>query len=108
MCVVSVCVLSSSSQSMITALPSIAILLINLLLWLVAVVFCALFQSYAQVHALSLLIAQAEARSTRLLDGTRIEIASLNPFPPPGNGVGPVRRRRDRRGAVDRAPEGPW
>ena len=31
----------------------------------------------------------------------------LNPFPPPGNGVGPVRRRRDRRGAVEGAPVGP-
>ena len=38
----------------------------------------------------------------------RVFRRSLNPFPYPENGVGPVRRRRDRRGAVDRAPVGPW
>ena len=32
----------------------------------------------------------------------------VNPFPLPGNGVGPVHRRPDRRGAVEGAPVGPW
>ena len=36
------------------------------------------------------------------------KITVVNPLPLPGNGVGPVRRRRDRRGAVEGAPVGPW